>query len=460
MAKLVVNKCPSCSAPLEVQPEATDVTCRYCGNSIHIERKRAPTQPETNRVHAHVMYIDPNAGARIARRVMLLGFLPVLIPLGITLGPMLAKKVGHSVRPLPATCGVNDDIEISGATFEGTGPLVVAETNCKVKISGSKLKGNVIVRAQGVNVKVEIAGSTLEAKDTVVELGGGSSSVRVAEKSVLSSEGSVVVAKTNGEVTFEDSTAKAKDAVVRGETNLKLECNACSLDGGDTGVAADNNLKLRLARGAVIKGGRLGIRSDTNPSIVMRESTIEGGTNAVEGGNNASIDAVGGTIKGGALALAFRSKPTQLSLAGTNVVGGQSFSSELSARPVVGIATASRAPQAAQPGAKASPAAAAPVPAAAPPFNGQLAASSLDTAAAQASATCKSTSGKAKKAFIDPGFVAEGSNANAKVRIEKDIAAGSPEVACVERIFRAIRIPAFDEKTRPSGMGRFIMLNP
>jgi hypothetical protein len=316
-----------------------------------------------------------------------------------------------------------------------------------------------------VNVKLDIVGSTLDAKDTVVELGGGVSSVRVAEKSTLSSEGSVIVARTNAEVTFEDSTAKAKDAVVRGETNLKFECNACSLEGSDTGIAADNNLKVRLARNAVIKGGRLGIRSDANPNIVMRESTVEGGTNAIEGGYNVSLDAVGGMIKGGALALAFRAKPAQLSLAGTNVVGGQSFSSDLSARPVGGTnatpaatATAARAPQAAQPGAKTAPTPAAA--AGAPPFNGPIAMSSLDTAATQASATCKSTSGKTKKAFVDPGFLADGSNANAKVRIEKDIAAGSPEVACIERIFRAIRIPAFDEKTRPSGMGRFITLNP
>lgn len=98
MAKLKTHNCPSCSAPLEVSPQQSDITCRYCGNAIHIERAPAPRVPGPV-VNHQVMYIDPNAGRGFARAMMIVGFLPLLIPVGIFVVPLITRKLTSVVRP-------------------------------------------------------------------------------------------------------------------------------------------------------------------------------------------------------------------------------------------------------------------------------------------------------------------------------------------------------------------------
>ena len=100
MAKLKAQACPTCSAPLEVRPDQNQVTCRYCGSGVQIERGAAPKQ--TGPVNPHVVYIDPNQGRRMARIIGIVGFAPVLVPVFVFLVPWITKKVSHSVKPLPA----------------------------------------------------------------------------------------------------------------------------------------------------------------------------------------------------------------------------------------------------------------------------------------------------------------------------------------------------------------------
>jgi hypothetical protein len=54
------------------------------------------------------------------------------------------------------------------------------------------------------------------------------------------------------------------------------------------------------------------------------------------------------------------------------------------------------------------------------------------------------------------GFDADGRNRGAALSDPKH--KGTPEAKCVLRIFRLVRIPAFDPKTKPSGLGRMVRL--
>lgn len=89
-----------------------------------------------------------------------------------------------------------------------------------------------------------------------------------------------------------------------------------------------------------------------------------------------------------------------------------------------------------------------------PPFNSEAAVAGLDAAKAKAEATCRGTSDV--RLFIQMGFDADGANRGAALSDPK--LKGTPEAKCALRIFRAVRIPAFDMATRPSGLGRPVRL--
>jgi hypothetical protein len=89
-----------------------------------------------------------------------------------------------------------------------------------------------------------------------------------------------------------------------------------------------------------------------------------------------------------------------------------------------------------------------------PKFDSQAAIAGLDAAKAKAEASCQSTT--VKSLFVQMGFDADGKNRGAALSNPKH--AGTPEAKCVLKIFRAVRIPAFDPATKPSGLGRMVRL--
>jgi hypothetical protein len=124
------------------------------------------------------------------------------------------------------------------------------------------------------------------------------------------------------------------------------------------------------------------------------------------------------------------------------------------ARPLVTADTgASRARLRPRPTA-ASPAASPAAPPALPRFDSQAAIAGLDAAKAKAEASCRGTTGV--RLFVQMGFDADGVNRGAALSDPK--LGGTPEAKCTLRIFRAVRIPPFDPKTRSSGLGRPVRL--
>jgi len=89
-----------------------------------------------------------------------------------------------------------------------------------------------------------------------------------------------------------------------------------------------------------------------------------------------------------------------------------------------------------------------------PPFDSTAAVAGLDAAKAQAERSCKATT--VKSLFVQMGFGADGRNRGAALSDPK--LNGTPEAKCVLKVFRAVRIPAFDPATKPSGLGRAVRL--
>jgi len=105
--------------------------------------------------------------------------------------------------------------------------------------------------------------------------------------------------------------------------------------------------------------------------------------------------------------------------------------------------------------ASAAPAPAAPAEPPKPPkFDTAAAVAGLDAAKAKAEASCRGTAGV--RLFVQMGFDAGGANRGAALSDPKH--KDTPEAKCTLRIFRAVRIPAFDMATRPSGLGRAVRL--
>src|SRR5262249_18367833 len=144
----------------------TEVKCAYCGRAVTIECKRAERPLSLPKV---AVYVNRPTTA-VPRFVWLAVLLPVLLPISIVFGPMIARHFKKYATSFPAECGVNDELEIVGKTFNGTGTLISGETNCKITIRDSRLTGDVVVKTTG-NATITIQNSTLEGRDAALELG-------------------------------------------------------------------------------------------------------------------------------------------------------------------------------------------------------------------------------------------------------------------------------------------------
>jgi LSD1 subclass zinc finger protein len=180
VAKVTAKNCPKCGAPLALQRGISDVQCQYCGTVVHVEwDKKPPVNPQPQQMAT--IYVAPSLPAFVPVLIAL----AALVPIAGSLFAFFASGVTNvatnafnaaGVKPpsvlttsLPATCGLNQEVNIVGQKFEGPGPLITGEINCKVKIKDSTLKSDVVVLAKNL-VEVTIENSTLEGKEAAVKL--------------------------------------------------------------------------------------------------------------------------------------------------------------------------------------------------------------------------------------------------------------------------------------------------
>ncbi len=282
--KLLEQRCPSCNAPLQVSPSEAVVTCRYCGNSISIQRQKAPSGvPNVSsfgapgHVPSTVLYI-PSASVGAA------SFLPALIPLFIFLVIGIGGAVsalGRRFVSLPATCRPNETLTISGKTFDGTQPAIVAGVNCKITIKDSTLTSTDAIVKGGINLELRIVNSKLKSKTHAIDLASTNAKVWISDKSEI----------------------RGDEVGIFGENNVELEVKDSTVSGGQDGIDLGSNGKVTLTDAKIV-GKEHGIKAGSSAKVTSKNTTITADESGVRlESSSGSFDGRSTTIAAGDVAL-------------------------------------------------------------------------------------------------------------------------------------------------------------
>lgn len=281
--KLSEQRCPSCNAPLQVGAADATVTCRYCGNSISIQRQKGRVAPPVTtfgspgHVPSTVLYIPTAAtvGASV---------LPALIPLVIVIVVALVGAIsalGRRFVSLPVTCRPNETITISGKKYDGKETPIVAGVNCKITIKDSTLTSTEPIVKGGINLELRIVNSKLTSKATALDLSATNAKVWISDKSEVHGD----------------------EAGLHGENNVELEVKDSTVSGGQDGLSFGSNAKVSLVS-ATIKGKEHGIHSTSGAKVTSKGSTITSDeAGVVLESSGGSFDARSTTIKSGDVGL-------------------------------------------------------------------------------------------------------------------------------------------------------------
>jgi len=274
------QSCPNCGAPLPVQKAATQITCQFCGNVIRVEWTRqvpAMAQPLT-------LYVPPTvASAQLLLRV--------LVPVGLAMAfsvyhfafnfnltiqspiQQIVQKAGLGTVTFPATCGLNQELEIIGQTYEGDGTLITGDVNCKVHIKDSKLKGTVVVLAKNL-VEVTVENSTLTGTEAAIKT-EMNSKIDAKRNSVILGKVAAIDAGLNTGVTLTDSRVEGQELGIKTALNFELTAKGASIVGKQYAVRSEGNMKASLT-GTNARGERSALFTGYNLELEMHGGKLEG----------------------------------------------------------------------------------------------------------------------------------------------------------------------------------------
>jgi hypothetical protein len=283
--KLIEQRCPSCNAPLQVDPNMAVVTCRYCNNSISIQRAKAPQTRVSQfgapgHVPSTVLYIPSGAvGATVASSLIPV-LIPVVIMLVVGVGAGLSA-FGRRFVSLPTQCRPNETLVLSGKTYDGDKPVVEASVNCKLTIKDSTLKSTDVIVKGGINLELKIINSKLTSKTNVLDLATTNSKVWISDKSELH----------GGEVG------------VKGEGNAEIEVRGSTVTGGQAAIDLGSNAKVSLID-ATLKGKEHALKTGVNGKVTAKTSSVTSDEIGVQlAGSSGSLDARGLSVTAGDAAL-------------------------------------------------------------------------------------------------------------------------------------------------------------
>ena len=251
--KLMEQRCPSCNAPLTVSAADNVVTCRYCNNSITINRQKPPanvprvtTFGTPGHVPSTVLYMPAaTIGASI-----LPALIPVVVVLVVAIGGAITA-LGRRFVSLPATCHPNETMTISGKKFDGTQPAIVAGVNCKITIKDSTITSTEPIVKGGINLELRIENSKLKSKTRAIDLASTNAKIWISGKSEISGD----------------------EAGIFGENNVEVEVKDSTVTGGQDGIHLGTNGKLN-SKGSSITGEEAGLHFEGNGVLEMRSTTI------------------------------------------------------------------------------------------------------------------------------------------------------------------------------------------
>jgi hypothetical protein len=269
MAKLSETRCPNCKAPIEFDREAASVQCRYCQTMIAISQEKAPrasttTSSDASAPRPMVIYTG-GAGAAIGR-IVWIGLVIFLSSGGFAFARFRRAGCAPS-ESLPAHCGpMNDEVLIKGKTFDGPGPLVEAEMNCKITFEDCTLSSpDSIIKSDAMNVEVTVRNSKLTSKQ------------------------SAIVLNMNGKVRIEKgSVVKSEESAVEGNSNTELTVSGSTLE-GTLGANVGSNAKVTLQPGAILKGKRAALEGGSNMKLRAEGATLESSGPGLKAGPNTDV---------------------------------------------------------------------------------------------------------------------------------------------------------------------------
>jgi hypothetical protein len=297
-------KCPTCGAGLQIPPHVVDIPCRYCGNVIHIEHRKPPPNVHPfgtpGGVPSRTLYVDPAAmhaaGRGVGIFIAMTTLVPVLIAVAAGVGPWALRSFKSSVRPFPATCGLNETLNLSG-DYESEGPLVeVTGPNCKLRIKGSKLKGATLVKGDAVNLEITLEDVTLETTEVAIRT-GSNTKLRV-KGGKLSSPENVIEGESNMRIEVEDATIEStEEAAILGKYNLKLEATNAKILGKTAAIEADSNADIVLRGTSEVTSAGTAIKATSNMKLDAQGGTVDGGETAIFGASGMKLKTRGTVIR-------------------------------------------------------------------------------------------------------------------------------------------------------------------
>ncbi len=283
--KLIDQRCPSCNAPLQIDPSQAVVTCRYCNNSITIQRAKAPPARVApfgapGYVPSTVLYIPSGAiGASVATSLI-----PVLIPVVIMVVVGFGAGItafGRRFVSLPTVCHMNETLVLTGKTYSGDKPVIEAQVNCKLTIKDSTLSSSDVIVKGGVNLELRIVNSKLTSKTNALDLEATNAKVWISDKSEVHGD----------------------EAGIKGENNVELDIKGSTVSGGHAGIDLGSNGKMVFAD-ATVKGKEHGIKAGVNGKVTAKNLSVTSDEMGIQlAGSNGMIDARGLSVTAGDAAL-------------------------------------------------------------------------------------------------------------------------------------------------------------
>lgn len=321
-ARYTLSNCPKCAAPLpEVGPEATHVTCEYCG--AQLQKERPASAPEADAVWVSFASTQLAAGTLArAKRRLVFTLLTVLAVPAFVVGALVLHQVKQALPTaltLPATCDTNGELVLSGRTYDGPGPVVKAGTLCKVTIRNSTLRSDEVVHA-GTGAEITVIDSTLVGRTVAVAL-ETNAKLHVRGKSELSGGQTAIDADVNAELSVEGGTVKGEEAALRAKSNAKVRLMDATVIGKETALSLDTNGTLSAERSRL--EADTVVRVPVNAQLRLVDSELKGREAALSLDDNAHVQVSGGALRANEVAIVGKSN-LELTVRAARVEGGES----------------------------------------------------------------------------------------------------------------------------------------
>lgn len=295
--RLSTYKCPQCTAPLSVESQDTDVRCTYCGNLIHVERRRPPPVADAAQ---NVVYVERPARP-VTGSALLLALGIALVPIGIMTGPDILQTLHRYFAPFPAVCHEQGELLIVGKSFADakSEPLIRVEPHCRLIIRDCNLEAEVVVQGKGA-AEVKIEHSVLNGRSLGIEL------------------------DNNAKIELTENSKVRGDIAIAAGSGLDVRIDHSEVAGNEVGIQAGMSAKVVIHQGT-LNGSAIGLHALHGLTLLVEEGKIESAEDGVVADFAAQLNVTKSKLHGGRRVFAFSAPPSALSLVDSAVEGAQVF---------------------------------------------------------------------------------------------------------------------------------------